>query len=93
MIGLLTAFFAVATVTMIAAVAYHFRRKPVVWLIAARERETSGHRQAAVALEAAIAAERAEGRTASIGQLEAQLREHRRAIRGVEQAREFAPRV
>lgn len=90
MIGLLTAFFGLATLAIIGAVLFHFRRKPIVWLIAHHEREHDYHRNAAAALTAAIAAERAAGNEVPIARLEAALASHRRSVATIDAAREFA---
>ena len=92
LIHLLTIFFAVLTLAGIAAAAYRFRRRPVVWMMARQEGRATFHRNAADALDHAIAAARAAGRDAEAARLAPHLAQHRRALKALAGAAEFAPR-
>ncbi len=60
-IGALAWLFGVASLGVLAAVAWRFRRRPIVALIAAGERRAAFHRDALAALDHAIAAARDRG--------------------------------
>ena len=84
--------FGIVTLAAPLAVAWRFRRRPIVALIAAGERRAAFHRDALAALEQAIAAARAEGKVTEAKRLEPHLAAHRRALAGLAAAREFAGR-
>ncbi len=72
--------FGVVTLAAPLAVAWRFRRAPITALIGAQERRVAFHRDAAAALDAAIAAARAEGKVAEAERLAPSLAEHRRKL-------------
>lgn len=82
--------FGVVTVAAIAAVAYRFRRRPVIALIAAGERRLAFHRDGLAALDATIAAARAEGRTGEAERLAPAQADHRRALADLAAIAEFS---
>lgn len=86
----LTILFSLITVAGVLAVLYHFRRLPVTALIQGAEKRAAFHRNAATALESAIAAERAAGKDTAL--LETSLASHHRALRSLAAAEPFAPR-
>jgi len=84
----LTLLFSLITVAGILAALYHFRRLPVNALIEGAEKRAAFHRNAAAALESAIAAEQAAGKDTAL--LETSLASHRRALRNLAAAEPFA---
>ncbi len=76
----LAVFFGAVTLAAPVAVAWRFRHKPVIALIAAQERKVAFHRDTLAGLEAAIAAARASGRTAEADRLAPHLVAHRRKL-------------
>lgn len=82
--------FSAVTVLAALAVAWRFRRRPIVALIAARDRGLAEHVATIAALEATIAAERSDGRTGQVELLEAALRRRRRALAAAQAGAEFA---
>ena len=93
MIHFLMIFFGVITVGSGVAVLHHFRRRPIVWLMARHERERAFHTNAATATEAALAAERGSGNAAHAARLEASLAAHHRSVAAIDAAREFPERA
>ena len=84
--------FGIVTLAAPVAVAWRFRRKPIVALIAAGERRAAFHRDALAALDHAIAAARAEGNTAEAGRLMPSRAAHARDLARLAATREFAGR-
>ncbi len=89
-ITVLAVVFGLVTLAALAAVAWRFRRLPIVALIAARERDLAFHRDALAGLEAAIAAARAEGRDTEAARLAPHLAGHRARLAALAQGAEFA---
>lgn len=75
----LTLVFGLITIGAVIAVLARFRRRPIVWMLRAAERRAAFHRDAIIALEAAVAAARDE-HSAGLGPLAASLQSHRRAL-------------
>ncbi len=84
----LTILFSLITVAGVFAALYHFRRLPVTAMIRSAEKRATFHRDAAAALQSAIAAERAAGNDTTL--LETSLASHDRAIRSLAAAEPFA---
>ena len=84
--------FGVVTLAVPLAVAWRFRRRPVVAMIALQDRRAAYHQQALTAIDHAIAAARAEGKDAEAARLEPERIVHARNLRGLAAGREFAAR-
>ena len=82
--------FAITTLAAALAVAYRFRRRPIVALMAASERRIAFHRDTLAALDRAIAAARTEGNGAEAARLLPARAPHVRALAGLAAGREFA---
>ena len=82
--------FGAVTLAAPLVVAYRFRRKPIVALIELGERRAAFHREALAALDSAIAAARAEGRTGEADRLVPSRAVHVRALQGLAAAEPFA---
>lgn len=91
-IAALTWLFGLVTLAIVLAIAWRVRRRPVVWLMAASDRRATFQRDALAALDHAIAAARAEGRTAEAERLLPARATHVRALAGLAAGREFAGR-
>lgn len=91
-IGALATLFGVVTLAAPVVVAYRFRRRPIVALLAIGERRAAFHRDTLAGLDSAIAAARAEGKASEAARLEPLRTEHVRALKGLAAAREFPDR-
>ncbi len=80
----MTTGFGLLTVVIIVAVLFHFRRRPIVWLLAANERRIAFHRDAVAMLSSALASARAEGHRAEFDQLTESYKTHHRALLSVD---------
>jgi hypothetical protein len=82
--------FGVVTLAIPAVIAWRFRRRPVMALMAASERRAAFHHDALAALDHAIAAARAEGRANEADRLVPERAQHVRALKRLAASREFA---
>lgn len=83
--------FGVITLLAPLAVAWSYRRKPVVALIAMQDRRIAFHREALTALDSAIAAARAEGKIAEADRLEPSRAARQRELDQIVQGARFTP--
>ena len=91
-IAALATVFGAVTLAVPAVVAYRFRRRPIVALIKVGERRAAFHRDALAALDSAIAAARAEGKTGEADRLVPERAVHIRKLKSLDGAREFPDR-
>ncbi|QYE34296.1 hypothetical protein KZX46_16135 [Polymorphobacter sp. PAMC 29334] len=80
LIGLMTTGFGLITVAVVVAVLFHFRRRPIVWLLAANERRIAFHRNSVAMLSSALTSAQIEGRRAEFDQLAERYKTHARAL-------------